>query len=97
MSGSDGTCSLCKSTTGFDFVTGLGVPRADGLIKTLLGYSLIEQKESSDSYSMHVVVHDWIREFVNKEEGAGGFVSAALSLMVAIRTILKREVSNRST
>src|SRR5207248_979101 len=38
-------------------------------IKTLLGYSLIEQKESSDSYSMHAVVHDWIREFVNKEEG----------------------------
>ncbi|KAH0535996.1 hypothetical protein FGG08_007113 [Glutinoglossum americanum] len=37
-------------------------------IQNLLGYSLIEQKESSDSYSMHAVVHDWIREFVNKED-----------------------------
>ncbi|KAI9855038.1 MAG: hypothetical protein M1813_000582 [Trichoglossum hirsutum] len=37
-------------------------------IQNLLGYSLIEQKESSDSYSMHVVVHDWIREFINKED-----------------------------
>jgi tetratricopeptide (TPR) repeat protein len=36
-------------------------------IHNLLSYSLIEQEESSDSYSMHAVVHDWIREFINKE------------------------------
>src|SRR5205809_387309 len=38
-------------------------------IRNLLGYSLIEQKKGSDSYSMHAVVHDWIREFINKEGG----------------------------
>src|SRR5204863_8495351 len=36
-------------------------------IRNLLGYSLIEQKKGSDSYTMHAVVHDWIREFINKE------------------------------
>ncbi|KAI9854152.1 MAG: hypothetical protein M1813_001359, partial [Trichoglossum hirsutum] len=35
-------------------------------IRILLDYSLIERNECSDSYSMHTVVHDWIREFVNK-------------------------------
>jgi subtilase family serine protease len=37
-SGSDGTCATCTSTTGFDFVTGLGSPKAAALVQMLLGY-----------------------------------------------------------
>jgi subtilase family serine protease len=39
VSGSNGTCgSLCNAGNGYDFVTGLGSPRADALIKALAIY-----------------------------------------------------------
>jgi tetratricopeptide (TPR) repeat protein len=52
-------------------------------IQNLLSYSLIEQKESSDSYSMHAVVHDWIREFINRE-GNNLFQIGVVSVGLAV-------------
>jgi len=37
-------------------------------IQTLIEFSLIEEKESSNSYSMHSVVHDWIKWRVNQNK-----------------------------
>jgi tetratricopeptide (TPR) repeat protein len=53
-------------------------------VGTLLSFSLIEQKGSSDSYSMHAVVHDWIREFINKEEGDDLFRTAITCVGLAV-------------
>ncbi|KAI9773562.1 MAG: hypothetical protein M1840_006836 [Geoglossum simile] len=55
-------------------------------IRTLLDYSLIEQKEGSHSYSMHAVVHDWIREFVNREGGDDLFRLGVTSVGLAVPT-----------
>lgn len=52
--------------------------------RTLLSYSLIEQKGSSDSYSMHAVVHDWIREFINKEDSDDLFRIGIISVGLAV-------------
>jgi hypothetical protein len=34
-------------------------------MKILQGYSLIERMQTSDSYPMHPVVHDWVRHCIN--------------------------------
>ncbi|MCJ1245932.1 hypothetical protein MMC30_003136 [Trapelia coarctata] len=40
-------------------------------IQALVEFSLIEEEESSDSYSMHSVVHDWIRWQINQSKTDG--------------------------
>lgn len=40
-------------------------------INMLLDYSLVERNEGVASYSMHLVVHDWIRETLNRDEDGG--------------------------
>jgi hypothetical protein len=42
-----------------------------GTLKLLLEYSLVEQNADGESYSIHPVVHDWIREVVNRNEDDG--------------------------
>jgi hypothetical protein len=37
-SGRNGTCAICKAGPGYDFVTGLGSPRAEALVPALVGY-----------------------------------------------------------
>ena len=37
-------------------------------IQVLLDYSMVEGSENSDSYYMHPVVHDWIREYINQDD-----------------------------
>jgi tetratricopeptide (TPR) repeat protein len=37
-------------------------------VDILLNYSLIERGNSNDTYSMHSVVHDWIRASINKKD-----------------------------
>jgi subtilase family serine protease len=36
--GSNGSCSICSAGTGYDFVTGLGSPRAAALVNALVAY-----------------------------------------------------------
>lgn len=38
VTGSDGTCTICTATPGYDYITGLGSPRANTLVPALLGY-----------------------------------------------------------
>ncbi|KAH0542026.1 hypothetical protein FGG08_003575, partial [Glutinoglossum americanum] len=59
-------------------------------IGILLGYSLIEQNECSDGYSMHTVVHDWIRGFTNKEDG-GLFRIGIASVGLAAPTVEEKD------
>lgn len=40
-------------------------------LKLLLEFSLVEQNADGESYSMHPVVHCWIREVVNRNEDDG--------------------------
>ena len=37
-------------------------------LKLLIEYSLVEQNADGESYSIHPVVHDWIRVVVNRNE-----------------------------
>jgi tetratricopeptide (TPR) repeat protein len=46
-------------------------------IGMLLEYSLVEKNEGLASYSMHAVVHDWIREIVNRDDD-GAFLKIAV-------------------
>lgn len=46
-------------------------------INMLLEYSLVEKNEGVASYSMHAVVHDWIRETVNRDDD-GMFLKLAV-------------------
>ncbi|KAL9631683.1 MAG: hypothetical protein Q9164_005755 [Protoblastenia rupestris] len=38
------------------------------IVEILLDYSMIEGRKNSDSYNMHPVVHDWVREYVNQDD-----------------------------
>ena len=40
-------------------------------VEILLNYSLVEKNDNGETYSMHAVVHDWIRESINKEKDEG--------------------------
>jgi subtilase family serine protease len=37
-SGSNGSCGICSAVTGYDFVTGLGSPKALALVNSLVAY-----------------------------------------------------------
>ena len=48
-------------------------------IKTMLSYSLAERKSESEGYSMHPVVHDWIRHTLSQQELSDfGFLACRL-------------------
>ena len=49
-------------------------------IDMLLGYSLIQRNQNSDSYTIHIVVHDWIRTTINADNNEN-------LLQVAVTTI----------
>ena len=36
------------------------------VMKALLGYSLVESHQHTDSYSVHPVVHDWCAETIGR-------------------------------
>lgn len=40
-------------------------------VEILLDYSLIERNENNETYSMHAVVHDWIRASINEKNDEG--------------------------
>ena len=52
-------------------------------IDVLLEYSMIEQNSKINSYSMHAVVHDWIRESINKANNKELLETATTTLGLA--------------
>ena len=52
-------------------------------IDLLLEYSMIEQNSKINSYSMHAVVHDWIRESINKTNNKELLETATTTLGLA--------------
>ncbi|KAH8645551.1 hypothetical protein BGZ60DRAFT_257741 [Tricladium varicosporioides] len=50
----------------------------------LLDYSLIEKNDFSDTFSMHNVVHDWIRKSLNKKEAEGLLEVALTTIGLAV-------------
>ena len=53
-------------------------------IETLLDYSLIERNENNKSYSMHAVVHDWIRTSINEKNNDGLLELAIATVGLAV-------------
>lgn len=53
-------------------------------IQTLIEFSLVEEKESSNSYSMHSVVHDWIKWHINQSKKDEMFRTSIICVGVAL-------------
>ena len=51
------------------------------VMKALLGYSLVESRQRTDSYSIHPVVHDWCAETISR--GMDGLMMTAVKLVRA--------------
>ena len=61
-----------------------------GTIGTLLNYSLIERNDD-ETYSMHTVVHDWIRASVNAHEDEGLLHIATTTIGLAVPEVNIRD------
>ncbi|PMD21094.1 TPR-like protein [Hyaloscypha hepaticicola] len=53
-------------------------------IDSLLNYSLIEQNDSNEAYSLHAVVHDWIQASINEMDGEGLLQTAITTVGLAV-------------
>ena len=53
-------------------------------IGTLLDFSLIEQNDNSETYSMHTVVHDWIQASNNMSKDEGLLQTALTTIGLAV-------------
>ncbi|KAH0558618.1 hypothetical protein GP486_004729 [Trichoglossum hirsutum] len=63
-------------------------------VDTLLDYSLIEQNDKSETYTMHTVVHDWIRASVNEKGDESLLQIAVITIGLAVPD---REVRDSAT
>ena len=53
-------------------------------VDTLLGYSLIERNDNSETYSMHAVVHDWIQASIDVRKDEGLLQTAITTIGLAV-------------
>ena len=54
------------------------------VIETLLAYSLIEARQDSDAYSVHLVLHEWCGKMIDTKERLGFLFIAVRSIAFAV-------------